>query len=54
MSFTKNLSKKYGNQLFDTATKTGPDALKTASEKVIHEVVEAADKFIETKSLIKL
>ena len=29
--FARNLSNKYGKQLLDTTTKTGVDALKTAS-----------------------
>ena len=31
--FTRNLSNKYRKQLLDTATKTGLDALKTATKK---------------------
>ena len=41
LSFARNLSNKYGKQLMDTATKAGLDALKTASEKVIHKTAEA-------------
>ena len=41
LSFTRNLSNKYAKQLLDTATKTGLDALKTASEKVVHKTTEA-------------
>ena len=33
LSFVRNLSNKHGKQLLDTATKTGLDALKTASKK---------------------
>ena len=46
LSFVRNLSNKYGKQLLDTTTKTGPDALKTASKKVIHKAAEAIGEFI--------
>ena len=34
--FARNLSNKYGKQLLDIATKTGLDALKTASNHVVN------------------
>ena len=33
LSFAGNLSNKYGYHLLDTATKSGRDALKTATKK---------------------
>ena len=36
LSFERNLSNKYGKQLLDIATKTGLDALKTASNHVVN------------------
>ena len=36
LSFSRNLSSKYGKQLLDIATKTRLDALKTASSKVVN------------------
>ena len=33
LSFTRNLSYKYGKQFLNTASKTGPDAEKFASKK---------------------
>ena len=36
LPFARYLSNKYGKQLLDTAAKTGLDALKTASKKVVH------------------
>ena len=33
LSFTRNLSNKYGKQLLNTATKTGLDVLKLLSKK---------------------
>ena len=52
--FARNLSSKYRKQLLDTATKTGINALKSASKKVVHKVAEATGEFKETKWLIKL
>ena len=49
LSFASNLSNKYGKQFLDTATKTGLDALKTASKKTVHEAVEATGEFIGNK-----
>ena len=46
LSFTRNISNKYGKQLLDTATKTGLDALKSASKKVVHKAAEAIREFI--------
>ena len=49
LSSTRNISNKYGEQLLDTATKTGLDALKTASKKVVHKAAEATGEFIGNK-----
>ena len=49
LSFVRNLSNKYGKKSFDTATKTGLDALKTASKKVVHKAVKATGEFIGNK-----
>ena len=38
----------------DTATKTGLDAAKTVSKKVIHKTVEATDELIRNKTAEKL
>ena len=54
MSFARNLSNKYGKQLFDTATKTWLDALKTAFKKVAHKIAEATGKFIGNKIADKI
>ena len=53
LSFAKNLSNKYGKKLLDTATKTGQDALITPSKKAIHKTTAAADRFMETKSVMQ-
>ena len=35
LSFARKFGNKYGKKLMDTATKTGIDAAKTASKKVV-------------------
>ena len=40
---------KYGKELLDTTTKTGLDAVKTASKKVVHKIAEETEKFIGNK-----
>ena len=49
LSFARNLSNKYGKLLFDSVTKTGLDALKTASKKVVHKAAEATGAFVENR-----
>ena len=49
LSFARNLSKKYGKELSDTATKTGVDAIKTAPKKVVHKAAEETGEFIGNK-----
>ena len=34
-SFAKKFGNKYGNKIMDTATKTGMDAAKTVSKRVV-------------------
>ena len=41
MSFARKISKKYGKKLKDTETKTGIDAAKTASKRVVQKTAEA-------------
>ena len=41
LSFSKKPGDKYGKKLMDTATKTGMDAAKTASRKVVQKIAEA-------------
>ena len=38
LSFAKNFDNKYGKKLMDTATKTGIDAAKIASKKVVKKL----------------
>ena len=49
MSFSRNLSHKYGKKLLITATKTGLDVAKAASKKVVHKTAEAKGEFIGNK-----
>ena len=41
MSFAKNFGNKYGKKLMDAATKTGMDAAKIASKRVVQKTAEA-------------
>ena len=39
LSFARKFGNKYGKKLMNTATKTGIDAAKTASERVVQKMV---------------
>ena len=54
LSFAKEFGNKYGKKLIDTATKTGIDAAKTASKRVVQKTAEATVDLIEIKQLKKL
>ena len=41
MSFGRRVGDKYGKKLMDTATKTGIDAAKTPSKRVVQKTAEA-------------
>ena len=41
LSFAKNFGDKYGKKLMDTATKTGIDAAKTASKRLVQKTAES-------------
>ena len=49
MSFARKFGDKYGKKLMDTATKTGIDAAKTASKRVVQKTAEATGDLIEKK-----
>ena len=49
LSFEKKCGNKYGKKLMDTATKTGIDAAKTASKRVVQKTGEATGDLIEKK-----
>ena len=41
LSFARKFSDKYGKKLMDTATKTGIDAAKTTSKRVVQRTAKA-------------
>ena len=49
LSFARKFGNKYGKKLMDIATKTGKDAAKTASKRVVQKTAEAAGDLIENK-----
>ena len=49
LSFARKLGDRYGKKLIDTATKTGIDAAKTASKRVVHKTAEAKADLIGNK-----
>ena len=53
-SFARNLSNKYGKQLSDTSIKTGLDAAKTASKKLVHKIAEVTGEIIGNKIAEKI
>ena len=54
MSFAKNFGNKYGKKLMDTATKTGMDAAKIASKRVVQKTAEATNYLIGNKITDKI
>ena len=44
--FTRKLGDKYGKKLMNTARKTGIDAAKTASKRVVQKTAEAIGDLI--------
>ena len=48
-SFAKNFGNKYGKKLMDAATKTGMDAAKIASKRVVQKTAEATGNLIGNK-----
>ena len=54
MSFARKFGDKYGIKLMDTATKTGIDATKIASKRVIQKTAEAAGDLIGNKIADKI
>ena len=54
LSFARNVGNKYGKNLMDTATKTGLDAAKIASKRVVQKTAEATDDLIGNKIADKI
>ena len=52
--FAKKFGDKYGKKLMDIATKSGIDAAKTASRRVVQKTGEAAGYFIGNKIAEKI
>ena len=50
LSFAKKFGDKYGKKLIDTATKTGIDAAKSASKRVVQKTAEATGDLIRNKT----
>ena len=54
LSFTKNFDNKYGKNLTDTATKTGIDAAKISSKRIVQKAAEATRDLIGNKIADKI
>ena len=54
LSFTKKFKDKYGKKLLDTAAKTGIDAAKTASKRVVQKTAETTGDLIGNKIADKI
>ena len=54
LSFAKTFGDRYGKKLMNTATKTGIDAAKTASKRVLQNTAEATGDLIENKIADKI
>ena len=53
MSFARKFEDKYGKKLIDTAAKTGIDAAKTASTRVVQRTAETTGDLIGNKMVHK-
>ena len=54
LSFAKKFGDKYGKILMDTATKTGIDATKTVSKRVVQKTAEETGDLIGNKRADKI
>ena len=54
LSFARKLGDRYGKKLIDTATKTGIDAAKTASKRVVQKTAEVTGGLIGNKIADKI
>ena len=54
LSFAKKFGNRYGKKLMDTVTKTGIDATKTASKRVVQKTAEATGDLIVNKIADKI
>ena len=49
LSFAKKFGNKYGKKLMDTTTKTGIDAARTTSKRIVQKTAEATGDLIGNK-----
>ena len=54
LSFVKKFDDKYGQKLMDTAAKTGIDAAKSASKRVVQKTAGATGDLIGNKKTDKI
>ena len=54
LSFARKFGNKYGKKLMDTATKTGIDAAKAASKRVVQKTAEPTRDLIGNKIADKI
>ena len=54
LSVARKFGDEYGKKLMDTVTKTGIDAAKTASNRVVQKTAEATGDFIGNKIADKI
>ena len=54
LSFARKFGDKHGKKLMDTATKTGIDATKTASKRLVQKTAEATRDLIRNKIADKI
>ena len=54
LSFAKNFGNKYSKKIIDTATKTGMDAAKTTSKRVVQKTAKATGDLIGNKIADKI
>ena len=54
LSFAKKFGNKYGKKLMDTAPKTGMDAAKTTSKRVVQKTAAATGDLIGNKIADKI
>ena len=54
LSFTRKFGDKYGKKLIDTATKSGMDAAKITSKRIVQKTAEATGDLIGNKIANKI
>ena len=54
LSFAKKIGNKYGKKIMDTVTKTGIDAAKTTSKRIVQKAAEATGDLIGNKIADKI